>query len=87
MLLGLARATRGSMSLFGTTVPRGLPVVIDRIGAVVEMPKFSPTFTGRQNLELLARTRGITRDRIDAAAMSLRDISKALIRASRKEAN
>ena len=71
MLLGLARATRGGMSLFGTTVPRGLPAVIDRVGAVVEMPKFSPTFTGRQNLELLARTRGIATDRIDAAVATV----------------
>ena len=47
------------MRLFGTTVPHGLPAVIDRVGAVVESPKFSPNFTGRQNLQLLARTRGI----------------------------
>ncbi|QZY30378.1 ABC transporter ATP-binding protein [Nocardioides coralli] len=67
MLLGLARATRGTMRLFGEDVPRRLPQVIDRVGAVVESPKFSPNFTGRQNLQLLARTRGITGDRIDAA--------------------
>jgi ABC-2 type transport system ATP-binding protein len=67
MLLGLARASKGSMQLFGTKVPHGLPAVIDRVGAVVEMPKFSPNFTGRQNLQLLARTRGIGSDRIDAA--------------------
>jgi ABC-2 type transport system ATP-binding protein len=66
MLLGLARATKGSMRLFGTEVPHGLPRVIDRVGAVVESPKFSPTFTGRQNLELLARTRRIPADRVDA---------------------
>ena len=43
MLLGLARATRGSMRLFGEpTCPRQLPDVIDRVGAVVESPKFSP---------------------------------------------
>ena len=67
MLLGLSRATRGSMSLFGRPVPRHLPEVIDRVGAVVEMPKFAPTFTGRQNLSLLARSRGIAPTRIDAA--------------------
>ena len=67
MLLGLARATKGSMSLFGTTVPHRLPEVIDRVGAVVESPKFSPNFTGRQNLQLLARTRGIGNDRIESA--------------------
>ena len=67
MLLGLARATSGSMRLFGTEVPRSLPQVIDRIGAVVESPKFSPNFSGRQNLHLLARTLGVPRSRVDAA--------------------
>jgi ABC-2 type transport system ATP-binding protein len=67
MLLGLARATRGEMALFGTTVPAGLPQVIDRVGAVVEMPKFLPHFTGRQNLTILARSKGIASDRVDAA--------------------
>jgi ABC-2 type transport system ATP-binding protein len=67
MLLGLARATRGSMSLFGQPVPQRLPEVMDRVGAVVEMPKFLPSFTGRRNLLLLARSRGIGAARIDAA--------------------
>ena len=55
------------MRLFDTEVPHGLPAVIDQVGAVVESPKFSPNFTGRQNLTLLARTRGISTDRIDHA--------------------
>ena len=67
MLLGLSRPTRGTMALFGQRVPRALPAVIDRVGAVVEMPKFSPSFTGRQNLALLAGSRGIASSRIDAA--------------------
>ncbi len=67
MLLGLARATKGSMSLFGRPVPRDLPEVVDQVGAVVEMPKFSPNFSGRTNLTLLARSRGIPSQRIDAA--------------------
>ena len=67
MLLGLARATSGSMKLFGTDVPTHLPEVIGRIGAVVESPKFSPTFTGRQNLQLLARSIGVPATRVDQA--------------------
>lgn len=67
MLLGLASATSGTMRLFGTEVPHGLPSVMDRVGAVVEIPKFLPNFTGRQNLALLARTRDIAPTRIDAA--------------------
>ena len=67
MLLGLARASQGSMELFGHRVPASLPAVIDRVGAVVESPKFSPSFTGRQNLTLLARTIGAPTGRVDAA--------------------
>ena len=67
MLLGLATATRGSMALFGRPVPEALPEVVGRVGAVVESPKFSPNFTGRQNLLLLARSVGIPDQRVDAA--------------------
>jgi len=66
MLLGLASATAGSMRLFGESVPHRLPAVIDRVGAVVESPKFSPHFSGRQNLTLLARTIGAPATRVDA---------------------
>jgi ABC-2 type transport system ATP-binding protein len=67
MLLGMARPTAGEMRLFGKPVPRELPEVMDRIGAVVEQPKFVPTFTGRKNLTLLARSVGVPHQRVDAA--------------------
>ena len=67
MLLGLASATEGTMALFGQPVPDHLPDVMRRIGAVVESPKFSPNFTGRQNLLLLARTVGVGDARVDQA--------------------
>ena len=67
MLLGLSRPTGGTMRLFGTEVPRHLPEVMPRIGAVVESPKFSPMFTGRQNLLLLARSIGEPDTRVDEA--------------------
>ena len=59
MLLGLAprhRAARCGSSAAGAPTAAA---VIDRVGAVVESPKFSPNFTGRQNLTLLARTIGV----------------------------
>jgi len=67
MLLGLATPTKGEMALFGEEVPKHLPQVIDRIGAVVEMPKFLPNFSGRQNLRMLADTIGAPKDAIDRA--------------------
>ncbi|WP_122817898.1 ABC transporter ATP-binding protein [Nocardioides pantholopis] len=67
MLLGLARATSGSMRLLGEPVPDLLPAVSDRVGAVVESPKFSPNLTGRQNLLLLSRSIGVPDARVEAA--------------------
>jgi len=67
MLLGLARPTRGTMRLFGQPVPHHLPQVIGRVGAVVESPKFSPNFSGRRNLLLLAGAIGASPASVDAA--------------------
>ena len=67
MLLGLARPTSGEVRLFGRPVPDDLPEVMSRVGAVVEEPRFVPSFSGRKNLALLARSVGAGRDRVDAA--------------------
>lgn len=67
MLLGLSRATKGEMRLFGQAVPASLPSVIGRVGAVVESPKFSPNFSGRKNLLLLSRSIGAPDTAVDAA--------------------
>ena len=72
MLLGLARPTRGTMRLFGEPVPQRLPQVIGRVGAVVESPKFSPNFSGRRNLHLLAGAIGAPTARVDAAIETVR---------------
>src|ERR1700710_1433546 len=56
MLLGLARPTQGEMRFFGSPARAHLPQVIDRVGAVVEEPRFVPSFSGRKNLSLLARS-------------------------------
>ncbi len=65
MLLGLARPSGGEMRLFGKEIPRLLPEVMTRIGAIVEQPKFMPGFTGRRNLVLLATTLGEERRKVD----------------------
>jgi ABC-2 type transport system ATP-binding protein len=67
MLLGLASATAGRIRVLGEEVPRRLPRVMDRVGAVVEQPKFLPSLTGRRNLELLAGSIGTPSGRVDAA--------------------
>lgn len=65
MLLGLTRADAGMMSIFGLEVPKHLPEVVGRVGAIVESPKFFPTFSGRKNLQLLAEAIGRPRRIVD----------------------
>src|SRR5215475_11434460 len=64
-LLGLVRAGEGRMSIFGQQVPRALPEVARRVGAIVESPQFFGNFTGRRTLRLLARTGGVPMRRVD----------------------
>ena len=62
-LLGLVRPTGGRCRLLGHE-PADLHRVIGRIGSIVESPTMYPRFTGRRNLELLARIDGIGRSRV-----------------------
>jgi ABC-type multidrug transport system ATPase subunit len=50
MLLGLAEATSGSISVLGHTIPRELDQALPKVGALVEGPAFYPYLSGRANL-------------------------------------
>jgi len=63
--LGLVRPTAGEVRLLGVDVGSRLVEVMDRVGGLVESPKFFPTFSGRQNLQLLAAGRGVATGRVD----------------------
>ena len=63
-LLGLVRPTQGSIRVLGQDVSE-LHRVIDRVGALVETPKFFPNFSGRKNLKMLAHVAGISDARVD----------------------
>jgi ABC-2 type transport system ATP-binding protein len=57
-LLGLTRASCGSMSLLGFPVPAKRDRALARVGAIVDEPRFHPHLTARENLRLLAAARG-----------------------------
>jgi len=65
MLLGLISTDAGDLRLLGQPVPQALPEVIGQVGALVETPLFFPNFSGRTNLQLLAETAGVPRQRIE----------------------
>ena len=65
MLLGLVAPDSGTLKLFGKPVPDSLPESIGQVGALVETPLFFPSFSGRLNLELLARVADLPGTRVD----------------------
>jgi ABC-2 type transport system ATP-binding protein len=65
-LLGLIALDHGAMRLFGDEVPRSLPQHVGAVGALVESPQFFGGFTGRRNLQILARAARIDDARVDA---------------------
>jgi len=66
-LLGLVRPTGGRCRLLGSDTSHNLSRVIHRVGSIVETPAMYPRFSGRRNLRLLARLRGISGGAVDDA--------------------
>ena len=65
MILGLIRPTSGSASVLGKQA--GTAEVNARIGALVEGPGFYPYLSGRDNLRVMARYRGLSDAVVDQA--------------------
>jgi ABC-2 type transport system ATP-binding protein len=57
-LLGLTHASAGTMQLLGHPVPAERAQALQRVGAIVEEPRFHLYLTGRENLRLIAAVRG-----------------------------
>jgi ABC-2 type transport system ATP-binding protein len=65
MSLGLVHPTSGSARVLGR--PAGDPEAIARVGALIEGPGFYPYLTGRANLQVMARYRGLPDSAVDEA--------------------
>jgi ABC-2 type transport system ATP-binding protein len=57
-LLGLTPASAGTMHVLGYPVPAQRASALQRVGAIVEEPRFHMYLTGRENLRLIAAVRG-----------------------------
>ena len=67
-MLGLARPSSGAIEVRGYPVPSQGRRALERVGAIVEEPRFYPYLSGRRNLEVWARyTGGEAHTRIDWA--------------------
>jgi ABC-2 type transport system ATP-binding protein len=75
MLLGLVRPTAGTASVLGH--PPGHPAANARVGALVEGPGFYPYLSGRDNLRVLARYRGLDDEGVTEALGRVDLLSRA----------
>jgi ABC-2 type transport system ATP-binding protein len=57
-LLGLTPADAGTMSVLGHPVPAQRAQALERVGAIVEEPRFHMHLSGRENLSIVAAVRG-----------------------------
>ncbi|AYA38393.1 ABC transporter ATP-binding protein [Hymenobacter oligotrophus] len=63
ILLGLLPSPAGSVQLFGHDLGRHRLQVLDRVGALIEMPSLYDHLSGLQNLEATRRLRGLAKGR------------------------
>lgn len=61
MIMGLVKPTSGEIEIFGKNAQKSAKQVYTRIGSIIETPGFYQNLTGSENLEILARLRGIHR--------------------------
>jgi ABC-2 type transport system ATP-binding protein len=64
-LLGLTRPNEGDIEILGMEVPRHLPQITKKVGAIVEEPGLIKAHTGRVNLRIGADTLGFGHDRVE----------------------
>ena len=72
MLLGLTKATKGTIKLFNKPFEKPEKSILNRIGAMIETPGFYPNLTATENLEILASLRGVIHK--DAVKRSLEQV-------------
>jgi ABC-type multidrug transport system ATPase subunit len=71
MLLGLLRPVSGEIRLFGQRLPAALPGVLRRVGSLIEQPSLYDHLTGRENLEIARRLKGLQRQDAERAIEAL----------------
>ena len=73
MLLGLARPTSGTVEVLGEQLSsRSAKRVLPRVGSLIEAPSFYGHLTGRENLDIVRRIKGVPAAAVDEALATVR---------------
>lgn len=71
MLLNLTDSTSGEVTLFDGRYSSNQKQIYGRVGSIIETPGFYENLTGRENLELLAKLRGIPKKKMVQQALEI----------------
>lgn len=83
MLLGLIRPDHGEVSLLGQPLQKHRLALLERVGSLVENPSLYLHLTGRENLEVTRRLRGLERKQI-ARVLAIVNLEKDADRRTRE---
>lgn len=67
MLLGLTAPTDGSFCVDGKHFPQDREAILKEIGSFIESPSFYANLTGRENLDIIRRILGLSKNSVDEA--------------------
>ncbi|MBU3217973.1 ABC transporter ATP-binding protein [Clostridium estertheticum] len=76
MILGLIKATSGTVKLFGDDIPENRIKVLKRIGAIVESPSYYGHLSAYDNLKIWSELKGVNSNKI-IEVLKLLNLSEA----------
>ncbi|MGE6226418.1 ATP-binding cassette domain-containing protein [Paenibacillus chitinolyticus] len=72
MLLGLIKPTEGTINIFGESLSKHRPSILQRTGSLIESPSYYGHLTGLENMKVMQRLRNVPDKNVDEALRIVR---------------
>ncbi|WP_152394239.1 ABC transporter ATP-binding protein [Paenibacillus guangzhouensis] len=72
MLLGLIKPTEGTINIFGESISKHRPSILQRTGSLIESPSYYGHLTGLENMKVMQRLRNVPDKNVDEALRIVR---------------
>ncbi|GAA4831505.1 ABC transporter ATP-binding protein [Paenibacillus vulneris] len=72
MLLGLIKPSEGNIHIFGKSLNRHRPYILERTGSLIESPSYYGHLTGLENMRIMQRLRNVSDRNVDEALRIVR---------------
>lgn len=72
MLLGLIKPSEGAIQIFGESLSKRRPAILQRTGSLIESPSYYGHLTGLENMKVMQRLRNVPDKNVDEALRIVR---------------